>query len=103
MRRMEHVSSILRSFLRHQSLEKQVSQWQVVIDWPRIVGEEIAEHSQAIELKNGVLWVAVPSSNWRQHIQFLKPQILKALTREFPGVAPRDIRCTTRAPRRMTN
>ena len=50
-------------------------------------------HSEAIDLRNETLWVAVPSSSWRQHIQFLKVRILEALAREFPSVRVREIRC----------
>ncbi len=93
MRRMEHIGDALRSYLRGASLEKRVSQWEVILAWPRIVGSEIASHSEAIDLRNETLWVAVPSSSWRQHIQFLKVRILEALAREFPSVRVREIRC----------
>jgi len=93
MRRMEHIGDALRSFLRGASLERRVSQWEVILGWPRIVGPEVAAHSEAFDLRNETLWVEVPSSNWRQHIQFLKVRILEALAREFPGVPVRDIRC----------
>lgn len=93
MRRMEHIGDALRSFLRGASLEKRVSQWEVLLAWPRIVGSEIAAHSEAIDLRNETLWVAVPSSSWRQHIQFLKVRILEAVEREFPQVPVREIRC----------
>ncbi len=95
MRRMEHVGNALQSFLRGASLEKPVRRWQTVLAWPQIVGDEIAAHSEAIELKGGTLWIAVPSSSWRQHILYLKPQILQALARNFAQVPVRDIRCVT--------
>ena len=93
MRRMEHIGDALRSYLRGASLEKRVSQWEVILAWPRIVGSEIAAHSEATDLRNETLWVSVPSSSWRQHIQFLKVRILEALGREFPDVRVREIRC----------
>ncbi len=96
MRRMEHVGDCLRKFLRGANLDKRVSEWSLIMDWPRIVGPEIAAHSQAHDLREGTLWVAVPSSNWRQHISFLKPQILRALHEKYPEIPVRDIRCTNR-------
>jgi predicted nucleic acid-binding Zn ribbon protein len=95
MRRMEHVDAALRSFLRSANIEKQVERWQVVLAWPRVVGAEIGAHSEALDLHGTVLWVAVPSSSWRQHILYLKPRILAALAREFPRVPVTDVRCTT--------
>jgi predicted nucleic acid-binding Zn ribbon protein len=100
MRRVAHVGEVLRSFLRGAHLEKELARRQTVLSWPRIVGAEVAAHSEALELRNQILWVAVPSSSWRQHILFLKPQILSAFRREHPGVAVGDIRCVTSARRR---
>ena len=102
MRRMEHVGDCLRTFLRGASLEKRMSEWSLILAWPEIVGPDIAAHSEARDLRDGVLWVAAPSSNWRQHIMFLKPQILNALREKYPDISVRDIRCLSRemSPRR---
>jgi len=100
MRRVEHVSDILRGFLNNKNLDKQIRRWSVVIEWPSLVGDEIADHSKAFDLIGGILWVSVPSSSWRQHIMFLKPQILKAIAKKFPTVSVSDIRCVT-SPRRI--
>ena len=101
MRPMEHVGDVLRAFLSNANLAKKVSQWSVVIEWPRIVGADIASHTTALELRGGILWIAVPSSSWRQHILFLKPQIIGALAREFPQVPVSDIKCVTSARRKI--
>jgi len=85
----------LQKFLRATRLEKPVSQYALVLEWPAVVGKEIASHSKALDLRDGILWVAVPSSNWRQHILFLKPQILKTFQDRFPKVQIRAIRCVT--------
>lgn len=101
MRRAEHVGDILRGFLKNRQLSKGLARWQVVADWPTLVGEEIAKHSQALELKNGILWVSVPSSSWRQHILFLKPQILKAIDRNHPEVTVKEICCVSSSRKRF--
>ncbi|MBD3236133.1 MAG: DUF721 domain-containing protein [Candidatus Eisenbacteria bacterium] len=93
---MEHVGGALRAFLRGAGLDKAVARWRVVVEWRRIVGDEIAEHAEAYRFQRGMLWVAVESSNWSQHITFLKPRLLEALRRELPDVEIRDIRCVVR-------
>ena len=96
---MEHVGGALQSFLRSAGLDKAVARWRVVVEWRRIVGDEIADHAEALRFQRGVLWVAVSSSNWTQHITFLKPRLLEALRRELPGVRITDIRCVVRSAR----
>jgi len=99
MRRMEHVGDALREFLRAAHLDGRLAEWQLVQAWPELVGPEIAAHAEAIELRRGTLWVAVPSNIWMQHVLFLKPRILETLRREFPGVPVADIRCVLRGSR----
>jgi predicted nucleic acid-binding Zn ribbon protein len=99
MRRMQHVGDALQSLLQAAGLAKGVARWRVVVEWPRVVGKEVADHCEALRLQRGILWVAVPSSSWMQHLTFLKPKILDALRREFPDVQVRDIHCVMRTGR----
>jgi len=99
MRRMEHIGDALRGFLRTAHLDHRLTEWELVLAWPELVGPEIAAQSDALELRRGTLWVGVHSSAWMQHIGFLKPRILEALRREFPGVTVEEIRCVLRGSR----
>ncbi len=99
MRRMEHIEEALRGFLKGAHLERRVAEYGLVMAWPRLVGAEVASHADAIELRRGILWVAVAGSSWMQHLQFLKPKILETLHREFPGVRVSDIRWVARGSR----
>ena len=93
MRQMEHIGKALERFLKGNHLERRVAEYQIVLAWKDAVGVELAAHSEARDLTHGVLWVTVSGSSWAQHIMFLKPKILEALRREFPGVRLSDIRC----------
>jgi len=99
MRRMEHIGKVLDSFLRASQLEHRVAEYRVVLQWPDLVGKEMARQTEALELRRGTLWVRAASSVWTQHILFLKPKLLDRMRREFPGVEVRDIRCVIRARR----
>jgi hypothetical protein len=47
--------------------------------WPEIVGRDVAAHSEPIELSGTTLVVATRSSAWSQQLQFLSPEILRAV------------------------
>lgn len=51
----------------------------ILLAWPGIVGARVAQHSQPLELHDGVLVVATRSSAWSQQLQFLEPEILSRL------------------------
>lgn len=99
MRRMEHIGRALERFLRRTQLERRVADFQVVAAWKETVGPEVAAQAEAIELRRGVLWVAVSGSVWSQHIAFLKPRILESLRARFPDQGLVDIRCVARGRR----
>jgi predicted nucleic acid-binding Zn ribbon protein len=99
MRNMEHIAEALERFLKARQLDRRVAEYELVAAWPGAVGQELAAHAEARELRRGVLWVAVSGSAWTQHIQFLKPRILEALRQRVPGVAVHDIRCLMRGRR----
>jgi len=54
--------------------------------WPQIVGRNVAAHSEPIELSGTTLLVATRSSAWSQQLQFLSPEILRAVLGLGPGV-----------------
>ena len=51
----------------------------ILLAWTGIVGGRVAQHSQPLELHDGVLVGATRSSAWRQQLQFLEPEILARL------------------------
>jgi len=51
----------------------------ILLAWTGIVGGRVAQHSQPLELHDGVLVVATRSSAWSQQLQFLEPEILARL------------------------
>jgi len=93
MRRMEHIGDALREFLKAARLDQRIADYQPVLAWERIVGPEVAAHASVLRLQRGILWVAVSGSAWIQHIGYLKPRILEAMRREFPGARITDLRC----------
>ena len=61
--------------------------WQ---DWPSIAGERLAPHCRPLSLQRGVLTVGASHPQWRQALQYNKPQLISALNRA--GHPVRDLR-----------
>ncbi len=59
--------------------------------WERTLGEA-AEHAEPVDLRAGVLDVAVDSSVWAQQLQLRSPEILRALATELGEEAPTELR-----------
>lgn len=66
-------------------LARQLDAHQVVVQWPRIVGERIAARTWPDGLSRRVLWVRVASSAWLQELNLLRPQLLRQLHTALPA------------------
>lgn len=66
-------------------LSGQFLRWRVWSQWPQIVGETIAEHTEPVGWKEGgTLFIWVKSASWNHHMQFMTDEI-KLKLNEFIG------------------
>ena len=49
--------------------------------WPVVCGSAVAERTQALSFRDGVLRVAVPEAGWKSELQILAPRYLAAINR----------------------
>ncbi len=53
--------------------------WQVVREWEKIVGSNIARHARAVSVDSENLFVAVDNPVWQSQLFLMKSDILKKL------------------------
>lgn len=70
---------------------KAMKEYEVFRSWNTLVGGHVAQNSVPIKVENGVLYVSVKNSVWRQELGMLRPQILKKIEEEFGKGIIRDI------------
>ena len=73
----EPVSRILEGALRQCGLSERMAERQVLLKWREIVGGEIAAHSRAVDLADGVLVLEADHGAWRQEVSLLVPIIIE--------------------------
>jgi len=66
-------------------------EWEVVDRWHEIVTGRIAEESECSRVENGVLYVRIESSTWRQEATYLKEQIKASVRRVTECETIKDI------------
>lgn len=72
----EPLSSLVPKIMASLGLSKKYFGWQIVAEWDKIVGENIARISKAIKFDNGILTVAVESDSWRQELSLQRSEII---------------------------
>ncbi len=72
----ENIANVLDSFLKKKGYYSDCKESEVIQRWDELVGDRIADVTEVLEVKNGVLIVRVPSASWRQEMSFFKKMIL---------------------------
>src|SRR5437879_7235133 len=81
------VREALDGYLARAGLGRRLAQAQVIPDWPRLVGPQIAAVTQPESVTpDGTLFVRVATSAWMNELQLMGPQIMTAVN---AGAAPR--------------
>ena len=71
------ISRILEGALRQYGLQERFAERSVLQKWTAVVGEEVAAHSRAVDLADGVLVLEADHGAWRQELTLLMPAIIK--------------------------
>jgi len=61
-------------------------------NWPAIVGDEVAAHSEPVDLRGDQLEVRADSPAWSQYLQLHRDEILARIALHLPHDAPTRMR-----------
>ena len=72
---------------------------QIRAQWAELVGSALAEHSAPVNLRAGVLRIAVADPAWAGQFRYLADSLVQAVTERVPGAAVREISVVARRAR----
>jgi predicted nucleic acid-binding Zn ribbon protein len=87
----ELLGSIIESVLSERGYLAPCRELGVVRAWPSLVGEKLAGATECTRVEQGVLYVRVASSPWRQELSFMKQCLLDKIKRETDCTTIKDI------------
>ena len=75
-------------------LQEETSEALIVLenDINEVVGETIAEHTEAVSVEHGVLFIRAESSTWSQELQLKKKEILSKINSKVGKQTIKDLR-----------
>lgn len=86
---MKKASEILRSLIPIIDIDDETGYIDLFSSWAELLGEgmeDIAAHSEPVDIKNGALIVYVDHPGWVQRIDFRKKQILNCLNKRYAQI-----------------
>jgi predicted nucleic acid-binding Zn ribbon protein len=90
-RKPQKLGDIVRSVLSERGYLKQCLEAEIITRWPELVGEKIAEVAECTDVRDGIIYVTVSSSSWRNEISFLKKEIMDKIKKETRCNTIKDI------------
>ncbi len=94
MAKAQVIGNVFTQLFRDLGIDKAIQQNMAVSRWPEIVGERIAEISEAERIENGVLFVKVSSPVWRNELVFMKSNLISSVNEALAKTVVRDIKFT---------
>ena len=82
----------LASVYASKQWSRQWRLFQLVRDWPAIVGEQVAALTAPAFFRRDVLWIYVQDSAWMQHLQYVKIDLLERINAALDDQAATDLR-----------
>ncbi len=78
------VSGAMTTLSNEMGWTTPMAQASLLIDWPEIVGETVAEHTRVSSVEDGVLTVVCDSSAWATQLRLMRHELITRLAQEVP-------------------
>ncbi|NLA64374.1 MAG: DUF721 domain-containing protein [Leucobacter sp.] len=88
----QSLGSVLEVAAYDMGWTSDIEQAQLIIDWPKIIGENTASHTKVVELRNGVLIVQCDSTAWATELRRIRAHVLTRISEEYPAAEIEDLR-----------
>ena len=87
----EILGGVLQNLLKSLGLEKRMKEQDIIINWEKIVGNNIAENTKPFKIEGAKLFLKVKSSAWRNELFYLKKELISKLNDSAKQELVKDI------------
>ena len=99
-RKPEAIGRIVADVLGERGLAKRLEQAEIIPEWPKLVGVQIAAVTQPQSITaDGTLFVHVTTNAWMNELSLLEPELLRSINAKPERSAVRRIRWLLRGGR----
>jgi predicted nucleic acid-binding Zn ribbon protein len=86
------VGSAIDELVKSLGIQKKLREYDAVLVWEHVVGERIAHMATAVRISQGVLFVQVKTSTWRNELMLRKKEIIDKLNSAIGAETVKDIK-----------
>jgi predicted nucleic acid-binding Zn ribbon protein len=86
------IGEVLEDLVQKLGVKKRLQEYEALLRWEEVVGEQIARVATAVRITKGILVIKVRSSVWRNELNMRKGEIIQKLNDALGGSIVTDIR-----------
>jgi len=90
-KRPRSVGEVLGELLQQFGLADRLKEFDAINCWAEVVGEQVASHTKAKDVRDGALIVEVSSSAWRNQLFYLKAELIEQINKKIGKKVIHDI------------
>ena len=80
------VGDLINELVKTRVWQSGLAEGEVFVKWEEIVGQEIAKHSEPIEIKDGKLLIKCSSTAWATQLNLVKNELLQSIKKIAPAI-----------------
>lgn len=86
------IDKILPAVIRNLGIEQKMEEVSLRSRWREVVGDVIAAQSRPLDIRGGILFIAVGNNVWMHEMRFQRTRIMEKIKYRFPGLKVKEIR-----------
>ena len=79
------ISDVLKNLIQDREWQSGIAEGSLFANWEKLVGAEIAEHTEPIAILDGVLTIKTSSTAWATQLNLISNDVLASLQASAPG------------------
>ena len=79
------ISDVLKNLIQDREWQSGIAEGSLFANWEKLVGVEIAEHTEPIAILDGVLTIKTSSTAWATQLNLISNDVLASLQASAPG------------------
>ncbi|MDA3147059.1 DUF721 domain-containing protein [Leucobacter sp. UCMA 4100] len=85
------IAAVLETMTKDMGWGEQLSQTTLIVEWPTLVGKDIAEHTEVVGITGKKLEIQCDSTAWATQLRRMRHQIVTKLLEQYPEAGIEDI------------
>ncbi len=86
------LGAAIRELVQNLGIGRKIREYDAVVEWNAVMGEQIARVTEAVKIDKGILIVKVHNSPWRNELNLLKQDMITKLNKDLGEVVVKDIK-----------